>query len=141
VGWLERHYKDPTLSGLSGVTVDGSLTWIASALTTVKLTATTRADESTVAGVSGVFTREVALQVDHAFRRWLIGTLKVVYGNDDYVGSPRDDNRTSVSAGIIYKLTREMHLKSELRRDWLRSSTPASDYTADVILFGLRLQR
>ncbi len=42
---------------------------------------------------------------------------------------------------ITYKLTRELQLKSELRRDWLRSNTPGGDYTADVILFGLRLQR
>ena len=106
----------------------------------MKLTATTRADESRVAGVSGVFTREMTLQVDHAFRRWLIATGKLTHGNDDYIGSDRDD-RTSASAAITYKLTREIHLKSEVRRDWLRSSQPGSDYTADVILFGLRLQR
>ena len=98
VGWLERHYQDPNLPRIAGLTVDGSLTWVASALTTVKLTAVTRADESTVPGVSGQFTREVTLQVDHAFRRWLIATGKFLYGNDDYVGSPRDDNRYSASA-------------------------------------------
>ena len=141
VGWIQRRYQDPTLPNISGVTVDGSLIWVASALTTAKLTATTRVDESTVFGVSGVFTREVALQVDHAFRRWLIATLKVSYGNDDYVGSTRDDNRYSVSAGIIYKLNRDLHLRSELRRDWLRSSVPSADYNANVVLFGVRLQR
>ena len=62
----------------------------------------------------GVFTREVALQVDHAFRRWLIATLKFVYGNDDYVGSTRDDNRYSASAAITYKLTRDLRLKSRV---------------------------
>ena len=141
VGWIQRRYQDPTLPNISGVTVDGSLIWVASALTTAKLTATTRVDKSTVFGVSGVFTREVALQVDHAFRRWLIATLKVSYGNDDYVGSTRDDNRYSVSAGIIYKLNRDLHLRSELRRDWLRSSVPSADYNANVVLFGVRLQR
>ena len=77
VGWLERHYQDPNLPKIAGLTVDGSLTWVASALTTFKLTAVTRADESTVPGVSGQFTREVTLQVDHAFRRWLIATGKI----------------------------------------------------------------
>ena len=88
-----------------------------------------------------MFTREVALQVDHAFRRWLIATLKVSYGNDDYVGSTRDDNRYSVSAGIIYKLNRDLWLKSEYRHDWLRSSVSGANYDADVILFTLRAQR
>ena len=45
VGWLERHYQDPTLPKIAGLTIDGSLTWVASALTTAKLTAVTRADE------------------------------------------------------------------------------------------------
>ena len=91
--------------------------------------------------MSGVFTREVALQVDHAFRRWLIATAKVLYGNDDYVGSPRDDNRYSASAAITYKLTRELWLKSEYRHDWLRSSVAGANYDADVILLTLRAQR
>ncbi len=141
LGWVSRHYEDPRLLNVEGLTVDASLTWVASALTTAKITAVTRVDESRVFGVSGVFTREVALQVDHAFRRWLIGTLKFVRGFDDYVGSDREDDRYSASAAITYKLTREFHLKSEVRRDWLRSSIPSADYTANVFLVGLRLQR
>jgi hypothetical protein len=141
LGWLERHYQDPTLPNVAGLTIDGALTWVVSALTTAKLTAVTRADESTVPGVSGMFTREVALQVDHAFRRWLVATGKLLYGNDDYVGSDRDDNRYSASAAITYKLTRELWLKSEYRHEWLRSSVSGVNYDADVILLTLRAQR
>jgi hypothetical protein len=141
VGWLTRSYKDPQLEGISGLTFDGSLVWVASALTTARLTARTTVEESTVFGVSGMFSREVALQVDHAFRRWLIATLKFTRGFDDYVGSIRDDDRYSASFGITYKLNRDLHLKTELRRDWLRSNVPGADYNANVVLFGLRLAR
>ena len=48
---------------------------------------------------------------------------------------------TRLSAAITYKLTRELHLKSEYRREWLRSSVSGANYNADVILFGLRAQR
>jgi len=141
VGWLARRYQDVTLPEFSGLTFDASLTWVVSALTTAKLTAVTRADESRVPGVSGVFTREVALQVEHAFRRWLTATGRLLYGNDDYVGSPRDDNRYSASAALTYKLTRDLWLKTEYRHEWLRSSVPGNNYDADVILFTLRAQR
>jgi hypothetical protein len=141
LGWLARRYQDPTLPDLSGLTFDASLTWVASALTTAKLSAVTRADESRVPGVAGVFTREVALQVEHAFRRWLTATGKFVYGNDDYVGSPRDDNRYSASAALTYKLNRELWLKSEYRHDWLRSSVAGANYSADIFLVGVRAQR
>ncbi|MCC6890390.1 MAG: outer membrane beta-barrel protein [Hyphomicrobiales bacterium] len=141
VGWLTRRYQDPTLPHLSGLTFDASLTWVASALTTARLSAVTRVDESRLVGVAGVFTREVALQVDHAFRRWLIATGRFLYGNDAYVGSPRDDDRYSASAAITYKLTRELWLKSEYRHEWMRSSVPGVNYGADVFLVGLRAQR
>ena len=141
VGYLNRRYKDPTLPDLGGLTVDGSLTWFATPLTTFKLTAATRVDESILEGVSGSLTRDFGLQIDHALRRWLIGTAKVGYGIDDYVGSPRIDQRFTTSLALLYKLTREVQLKGELRREWLRSNIPGNDYNAEIILFGVRLQR
>jgi hypothetical protein len=141
LGWLSRTYKDPTLPGIEGLTIDGSLTWVASALTNVKLTAKTSVDETTVAGVSGLFKRDVALQVEHAFRRWLLATLTLSRGFDEYVGSPRKDDRYAAAAGIVYKLNRDMQLKSELRREWRRSNEPGNGYDATIVQFGLRLQR
>jgi hypothetical protein len=141
VGWITRTYKDPKLKDINGLTFDASLLWLMSGLTTVKLTARTTVDESTVVGVSGVFTREVALQIDHAFRRWLIATMRFARASDEYVGSLRDDNRYALSLGLTYKLTRELALKAEVRRDWLVSSLPGNDYTSNSVLLGARLQR
>ncbi len=93
-------------------------------------------------GTAGVLTRNAGVEVEHAFGRWLIGSLKFNYGFDDYVGSPRQDDRYPVSGSIIYNLNRMMQLKAEIREEWLRSSTPAGvDYTATVFLLGARLQR
>jgi hypothetical protein len=140
-GYLVRTYKDPTLPDLRGVIFDGSLIWSATALTSVKLTARTGADESTLPGVSGVLRRDAVLQVDHAFRRWLIGTAKVGYGLDDYQGSTREDQRYFASLGLTYKLTRSVQVKGELRQEWLRSNIPGNDYTATIALVGMRFQR
>jgi hypothetical protein len=140
IGYLTRVYKDPTLPNLEGLLVDASLVWIPTGLTTVKLNARTTADESTLAGVSGVLTRTVGLQVDHAFRRWLIGTVRLGYGLDDYVGSIREDDRYTAAAGITYKLTRSWQVKGELRQEWLKSNVPGNDYTATIAQVGLRWQ-
>jgi hypothetical protein len=83
VGYITRRYQDPRLLELRGVVADASLVWAATGLTTATLTASSRAEESAVAGVSGALRRDAALQVDHAFRRWLIGTVKAGYGTDD----------------------------------------------------------
>jgi hypothetical protein len=141
VGYLERTYKDPTLPKITGTIADGSLIWQATALTRATLSATSTVNESVLVGVSGAFSRDFSLTVDHAFRRWLIGTLKFGYGRDVYVGSDREDNRYFTSAGIAYKLSPTVQVRGELREDWLHSSVTGVDYTATAFLVGLRLQR
>ena len=141
VGYIERDYVDPTLQPLRGPSIDAALVYAFSALTHVKFTASTVASETTVPGTAGVFTRSAGVELEHAFRRWLIGSVKFNYGLDDYVGSARKDDRYSVSASLIYKLNRMMQVKAEVREEWLRSSVPGNDYAATVMLVGLRLQR
>ena len=141
LGYVERSYQDPTLQPLKGFTFDASLIYALSALSNVKLTANTIAAETVVAGTAGVLTRNAGLEIDHQFRRWLVGVVKFNYGFDDYVGSARKDDRYAVSGALIYKLNRDMQVKGEVRQEWLRSSVPGVDYTATVFMFGMRLQR
>ena len=141
VGYTTRDYVSPDLDTLRGWVVDSSLVWTATGLTTVTLLANSRVDETVVAGVSGTLRQDVGLQVDHAFRRWLIGTVKIGYGMDDYVGWDRLDKRTSLSAMITYKMSREFWLKGEFRQERLRSNTPGVDYDASIFLVGVKMQR
>ena len=141
VGYLTRQYKDPALNGIGGFTTDASLVYTMTALTTVTATAKSTVNEVILPGVSGDLSRDFGLQIDHAFRRWLIGTAKLGYGIDDYVGLARLDQRLFASIALTYKLTRELQLKAEIRRDWLNSTAPGTDYVANQFLLGLRLQR
>jgi hypothetical protein len=141
VGYLTRQYEDPSLNGIGGLTFDASLVYSMTPLTTVTATAKSSVNEVIVAGVSGNLSRDLGLQIDHALRRWLIATAKFGYGLDDYVGLARQDQRFFTSLALVYKLTRELQLKGEVRRDWLVSSVPGVDYVADQFLLGVRLQR
>ncbi len=141
VGYLQRDYKDPTLPTIAGLTLDGTLLWQATALTSAKFTATSVVNELILQGVSGSLSRDVSVQVDHAFRLWLIGTAQLGYGQDDYVGLSRIDNRYFASLGLTYKLNRDMQLKGTVREDWLNSNVQGVAYTATSVLLGLRLQR
>ena len=139
LGYTQRVYEDPRFEGISGLIGDVSLIWTASTLITVKLTGRSMIGESTIPGVSGVLYRDVGLQVDHSFRRWLIGSLKIGFGVDDYVGNNRVDNRYSAGAGLTYKLNRTVQIKGEFRPDWLQSNTAGADYTASIFMLGLRV--
>ena len=141
VGYTRRNYDDARLSQLSGLIGNASLVWTANALTTVKFTAASSIGESNVPGVSGSFYRDAGVQIDHSFRRWLIGSVKLGFGLDDYVGLSREDRRYSAGAGLTYKLNRSTQIKGEFRQDWLRSNVSGNDYTASVFLLGLRFQQ
>ena len=141
VGYLERKYTDPALTPIHGTLLDASLTYYATPLTTLKLEMKTSVDESIINGVSGAFNHLYAVQIDHAFRRWLIGTVRFSYTNTNYVGSDRDDNYFAFSTALTYKMTRDWWLKGEYRREWLDSSINSADYVSNIFLLGLRLQR
>jgi hypothetical protein len=141
LGYTRRVYQDSRLQDTAGLIGDASLTWTASALTTVRLTGSSTVGESTQPGVSGVLYRDVGLQVDHAFRRWLIGSVKVGFGLDDYVGDSREDNRYSAGVGLTYKFDRSWQVKGEVRQDWLHSNFSGNNYSATTFLLGLRWQK
>jgi hypothetical protein len=140
-GYMWRTYEDPTLRDVAGLIFDASLVWKATGLTTVTLKANSEIGETTLAGASGVFHRQAGVTIDHAFRRWLIGSVGVSYGIDDYDGAGRRDDRFDLSAGLTYHLSRYAAIKAEFRREELRSSAPDSDYKANIVILGLRLQR
>ena len=143
VGYLQRNYVDPTLQPIQGPTLDAALVYAFSALTNVKLTASTVVGETTVAGTSGVFTRNAGVELEHAFRRWLIGVGEdSATAVDDYVGSPRVDDRYAISGTLIYKLNRMMQAEgaSCARSGCARPCRPPTT-AATVMLLGLRLQR
>jgi hypothetical protein len=141
IGYARRTYEDPRLEQIKGLIGEASLIWTANALTTVTLNAKSSIGESTVPGVSGTLYRDVGLQIDHSWRRWLIGTVKLGFGIDDYVGMSREDKRYSAGAGLTYKLNRSVQIKGEFQQNWLRSNVTGNDYAASVFLLGVRFQR
>ena len=140
-GYLRRRYDDPKIPSFGAYLIDASLIWTLNALTTARFTAATTVGESRLFGVSGVVTREYTGQIDHAFRRWLIGTLRFSRGMDDYIGSPRLDLRYSAAAQLSYMLTRDWWARAEYRNEWRDSNIPGQNYSANVYQLGLRWQR
>jgi hypothetical protein len=85
-------------------------------------------------------THTYTIEVDHDFRRWLTAVGKFTWGTLDYQGT-RNDKLTSISGDLVYKLSREVQLKAEVRRDILDSSDPGSSSASTVVMLGVRLQR
>jgi len=140
IGYAWRTYQDPRLNQLDGLLTSASLIWTATGLTTVRLDATSAISETTLPGVSGALSRDYSVQIDHAFRRWLIGTARFGYGTTDYEGT-RFDRRYFAEANLVYKLTRTFAIKGTVRHDWLKSDVDGVNSDETVVMLGVRVQR
>jgi hypothetical protein len=145
VGYATRDNKSASQADLSGMIIDGTLIWHPSALTNITVNARTSFDESALANVSSIYQRDFSLQLDHFFRRYLIGSARIGYGYDVYEGSTRRDDRLTFAGAMTYRFDRNLSMRGELRQERLTSTGAAAtaipDYTANIIFVGLRLQR
>ena len=140
IGYLVRQYQDMMLRPVSGFIADANLVWQFSKETTVQLGAKSQVAEIAEPGISGVLRRDGTLQIDHQFQPWLIGTLTAGYGQDQFVGSTRVDDRYFVDIGMLYKVSRLLQLKANLRQESTRSNVQENNLTATVVQVGARIQ-
>jgi hypothetical protein len=140
IGYVIRRFDDPALEPVGAWTLDATLAWQADAATSVVLVARSAVAETAIPGVSSVVTRDVVVQGTHQFLPWLAGTLRFGYGQDQFAGTTRVNNRYFISASAVYKLTRAVQLNSEVRNERTESNTPNNSFAAIVGLLGLRLQ-
>jgi hypothetical protein len=140
IGYLVRQYQDMMLRPVSGVIADANLMYQFTKETTLQFGAKSQVAEIAEAGISGVFKRDVTVELDHQFEPWLVGTLMTGYGADVFVGSPRVDNRYFVDIGMLYKVSRLLQLKANLRQEATRSNIVQNNLNATVVSVGARVQ-
>ncbi len=151
-GYVQRDYEDPRLINLRGPTVDASVIWTASPLTTVTLRGSTAANETTLANASGAIARKGTIEVSHALFRNVTLTGAASYQVSSYQGTNLQSSSQTTSTGINerlltatvkaeYALTRSVSVKASYGFERLKTTVPGADYTANVFLLGLRLQR
>jgi hypothetical protein len=140
-GYALRTYDDALLGDLSGPTLDGSLTWLASSLTRLTLRASTQIEDTTLLGSSGTVARLIGLEASHQLRRYLIGTAGLTFSQADYNGTGRTDDVVTASLRADYKLSRTTALFGRYSWRHLSSSTAGIDYDAHMVMTGVRLQK
>lgn len=140
-GYADRAYADPRLGNLKAPTIDASLVYNATPLTTLTLTAATDLSETTVADSAGAISRRVSAQVTHALLRNLNLTGTLSYQVNQYQGVPLTEYLYSAGVGAEYSLTRSVVIRGSFTHQRLRSDVAGDDYTQNVFLVGLKLQR
>ncbi|MDE2577512.1 MAG: outer membrane beta-barrel protein [Hyphomicrobiales bacterium] len=150
-GYIDRKFNDSRLVSVRGPTVDGSLVWQASPLTRLTLKGSTTQAETNIANASGAIVRSVSGEITHDLMRNVTLTGFGGYQNTHYQGynpaasagnfASLDQDLITAGAKIDYHLTRAFLVRASYAYERLHSPTPGIDYTANVFLLGLRLQR
>ncbi len=141
VGYARAEPDDSALSSLETLTFDGWLTWMPTELTTVKFNAYTDFSPTSDPASSGSVVHDASVDVAYDWRENV--TLSALAGVNDerFKGTDKEETTYRLGAGATWKLNRTMHLTGGYLHEWLDSSEPGEDYSADSIRLTLRLQR
>lgn len=139
-GYQNRKYDDNRLRNLKGFVGDAAVIWAPTPLTTVTLRGTSELGDTTIAGSSGTRVHRGTLEIAHALRRNLIVTGIGTFSRTDYAEQGLREDFASLGARIEYKLTRTFAVRASFTHERLNSTSPGSDYTANVAQVGLRVQ-
>jgi hypothetical protein len=141
VGYQSRHYEDARLPDLRGPIAEGSLLWSVTPLTNVRLTLNSALDETTLVNSSGTVSQRARVEITHDLWRNLTLGASLAFGTNDYRGINLKEDTLTVGAKADYRLTRELVFRTSFTHERLKSTTTGADYTANIFLAGLRLQR
>ena len=108
VGYITQEFDDPAFNDIDGFGARAQVEWFPTQLTTVTLTGSRTVEDSGIVGSSGYLSTNVGAQVDHELMRNVILTGQVAYGNDDYEGIDREDDRITAGLSGTYLLNRHV---------------------------------
>jgi hypothetical protein len=141
VGARREVFDDPGLATLRALTVDGSLTWAPTKLTTVTVAASTGFNPADDPLSSGSIVYDTSVELAYAWRRNVTVKLTGAYKNEAFQGLDLQNQTYNVGIGWIWKLNRTLQLTAGYVHQWLESSDPAVNYHSDAVRIGLRVQR
>ena len=146
MGYLQGSYQDPRLPAISGMNGFGNLKWSVTPLTTVTANLGRLISPTTQAGVSGVLTTNMGLNVTHELKRDIILNLGVNYSNYLYEGyiapytENRNDNMSMVSFRSRYLINKNISTDLSYSYQMRDSNYQGSSYEASIIMLNLNGQ-
>ncbi|NVK34645.1 MAG: outer membrane beta-barrel protein [Rhodobacteraceae bacterium] len=140
LGWRQEKLDSGAYDDLSGLTVDGSLVWSPSRLTTVTAGLSSSFEATTLAQSSGSIVYAGDLRIAHGFSDRLVGDLGVGYQLRDYQGVSIDEHTITGTAGTTFALTKNAALLTRFTQKRFLSSSAGSSYNQSTVEAGLRFR-
>ena len=137
IGYADEVFDQSGLATLAALTVDASLVWSPTELTTVTAGFTTNLDPTTDKGSSGAVVYDGSLDFAYAYRRnaTLDATLDANYKGWQGIG--RIDWTYKAGLATTWRINRNITLKAGYLASWLDSTDKSRNYVAQSIRFDL----
>jgi hypothetical protein len=140
VGYMSQTYENPLIPKFGGLSFRGELTWLATALLTIKVEAERAISETVTPGFAERLDTSIGVRADYEFLRNVVLFGGAKFKNEDFVGTNRNDDVTKYSAGVEYLMNR--HLSTGIRYDFSSrdSSIPVYSFDKHVVMFNVTAQ-
>ena len=141
---MERSYNDARLTSIAGVNGFVNLKWRPTTLTTVNGKFSRDINETTQAGVSGVFGSTFALGVEHELLRNVILVAGGNYTNNQYQGfvTPYAGNRVDDiyggNAGVKYLFNRNLSTDLSYTYQTRNTNYALTNYEVNQVMLNLK---
>lgn len=140
VGWRQEVLEDDALDDLAGLTVDGSLVWSPTRLTTVTAGLSSSFEATTLAQSSGSILYAGDLRVAHGFSDRLVGDAGVGFRLRHYDGVSIEEQTLTATMGTTFALTKNAALLTRYNYRKFLSSEAGSGYDQSTIEAGIRIR-
>ena len=137
VGAFQSEYDDPTLQDVDGLSVNGSLQWFVTQLTTVNFTAGRGVIDPGLIATNAAVRTNFGVRADHELRRNVIVSGEARFTNFDFENIARDDDRWNLRASTTWKVNRNLWVDGSY--ELTDQSSNVQDFTENRILLGLRI--
>lgn len=139
-GYMSQTYDNPLIQPVDGLSFKGELTWLATALLTVKLEAERRIGETLTPQFDSRLITSFGVRADYELLRNVIVFGGLQFRNEEFSGMPRTDDVTRVSAGVDYLMNR--NLTTGIRYDFISrdSTVPVFTFDKHVVMFNVTAQ-
>lgn len=142
LGYLLQDYADPTLRDVSGLSYGADLLWNMTSLTTFKLTAERRVDETSSQTTAGNLRSEFKAGVDHELLRNLILSAEGRYARINPAGLSPKSREYEARIGARYLMpNRYVELRAGYAFEKRSSDNVAIRFNSNLFFVALTLKR
>jgi hypothetical protein len=141
IGAHRETFDDDDLATLKALTVDGSLAWAPTRLTTLTFNAKTQVNPTTDPNSSGSVLYDASIGLDYQWRRNFTLNWTAGVSRESFEGIDVTDQTYRLGVGATWKLNRSLQLTSGYVHRWLDSTQKSRDFESDAVTIGLRVQR